>query len=270
MIMKEKMRTLLLMSWYWYVSRSDKNGELSFLNYGYVNGNGKLKLKEEDEGNRYSIQLYNHVATSANIRLDGLDVLEVGCGRGGGSSYIARYLKPGSMTGVDLCDRAVRFCRKHYSAEGLSFSHGDALDLSLEDSSFDVVVNVESSHHYADMDLFLREVYRVLKPGGHFLFADLREKRLVNSLKKQLNNSGMKVIKEEMITPYVLKSLDLDNERKLEIINRLAPGFLHGAAKGFAAVKGTKPYEAIATGRKEYLHFVLQKDGVMNNSRKNK
>lgn len=260
MVLRKKIRNLLLMSWYWYVSRSDKNGELSFLNYGYVNGNGKLKLKEEDEGNRYSIQLYNHVATSTNIIWGGLDALEVGCGRGGGSSYIARYLKPKSTVGVDLCDRAIKFCRNRYSAEGLSFSHGDALDLSFEDSSFDVLVNVESSHHYADMDLFLREVYRVLKPGGYFLFADLREKGLVNSLKKQLNNSGMKVIKEEMITPYVLKSLDLDNERKRDIINRLAPRFLHGVAKDFAAVKGTKPYEAIATGRKEYVHFVLQKE----------
>jgi len=260
MVLRKKIRNLLLMSWYWYVSRSDKNGELSFLNYGYVNGNGKLKLKEEDEGNRYSIQLYNHVATSANIRLDGLDVLEVGCGRGGGSSYIARYLKPEFMTGVDLCDRAVRFCRKHHSVDGLSFSHGDALDLSFEDNGFDAVINVESSHHYADMDLFLREVYRVLKPGGYFLFADLREKGLVDSLREQLSDSGMKVIKEEMITPYVLKSLDLDSERKQEIINRLAPRFLHGAAKDFAAVKGTKPYEAIATGRKEYVHFVLQKE----------
>ncbi len=265
MILKKKIRNLILMSWYWYVSRSDKNQELSFLNYGYVNGNGKLKLKDEDEGNRYSIQLYNHVATSANIRWDGLDALEVGCGRGGGSSYIAKYLKPESMTGVDLCDRAIRFCRNRYSAEGLSFSHGDALDLSFEDNSFDVVINVESSHHYADMDLFLREVRRVLKPGGYFLFADLRKKGLINSLKKQVNNSGLKITKEEMITPDVLKSLDLDNERKLDIINRLVPRFLHGVAKDFAAVKGTKSYEAIATGRKEYLHFVLQKGHIAYN-----
>jgi len=92
--------------WYWYISNRDKDGEVVFLNYGYADNN-KLELEKEDENSRYSIKLYDYAANS--IRLEGLDVLEVGCGRGGGASYIARYLEPRSVKAMDLCKKNHQF-----------------------------------------------------------------------------------------------------------------------------------------------------------------
>jgi hypothetical protein len=83
--------------------------EWAFMNYGYalLEPNGApLVLEPADEPDRLCIQLYHH--TVGETSLEGKDVLEVGCGRGGGASYIARYLRPRSMTGLDFSSTARR------------------------------------------------------------------------------------------------------------------------------------------------------------------
>ena len=53
---------------------------------------------------------------------------------------------------------------------------GDAQNLPFPDESFDAVINVEASHIYPNFERFLGEVARVLRPGGHFLYADFRNR----------------------------------------------------------------------------------------------
>ena len=63
------------------------------MNYGWASLDptaSALTLRPEDEPNRYCIQLYHRVASV--VDLCGSDVLEVGCGRGRGASYVMRYL----------------------------------------------------------------------------------------------------------------------------------------------------------------------------------
>ena len=81
---------------------------------------------------------------------------------------------PKSYLGVDRNRKAIEFCRKSYSIEELSFDQGDAEALQFDDQSFDVIINVEASHCYGDMAQFVREVARLLRPGGYFLYADFR------------------------------------------------------------------------------------------------
>src|SRR5262249_9600516 len=144
--------------------------------------------------------------------LHGKDVLEVGCGRGGGAAFIAESYAPRSMIGVDLAESAVAFCRLRHRLPGLSFFKGDAENLPFPAATFDVVVNVESSHNYPDMDRFLQEVARVLRPGGSFLIADNRPKQRMPLLQDQLRRSGLSLIKEEQIGPNVVRALELDAE----------------------------------------------------------
>src|SRR6266481_4321017 len=138
--------------WYQMLVVIDRQREITFMNYGYANldpsANG-LALNEAERDNRYCIQLYHHVA--AAVDLAAKDVVEVGSGRGGGASYIARYLKPQSMVGIDLSDKAVDFCNQNYAIEALSFRQGDAENLPLSNASVDAVVNLESSHCYGSM-----------------------------------------------------------------------------------------------------------------------
>jgi len=255
-ITKAKLLNPIWKIWYSYISGLDKKGEVTFLNYGYAYDKD-IELEKEDEINRYSAQLYHHVVGS--VVLKGLDVLEVGCGRGG-TSYIIRYFEPKSLKGLDLCAKSIEFCEKNYSIKGLSFVQGNALNLPFSNDSFDAVANVESSHRYPDMKRFLDEVCRVLKSGGYFLFADLRDAKSTKILKEYVNKSKLKIVKEEDITPCVIKALDLDHKRRMDLINRLAPKFLHPLTKEFAGTKETGLYKSFVSGDKKYLHYVLQKD----------
>lgn len=243
-------------TWYSYISSLDKNSEINFLNFGYANDD-RPELDEEDEINRYPIQLYDHVGKG--IKLEGQDVLEVGCGRGGGASYIARYMKPKSIVGIDRCKRAIDFCNKGYDTAGLSFSQGDAMKLGFDDMSFDAVLNIESSHSYEGMDRFLSEVHRILKPGGHLLLADFRDRTDVPRLEKVLRDSQFKLVKKEQITPQVVKALELDSGRRLDLIRRLVPTILYGPLRVFAGTEGSTTYNSFKTGKKEYWNFILRK-----------
>jgi len=112
----------------------------------------RILLSDLDAINCHCIQMYHHVAGAIDLR--GLDVLEVGSGRGGGASYIMRYLKPKSLTGIDISKKAVTFCNRHHRVEGLHFLHGDAEALPFDDNTFDAIVNIESSYGYVIWSAF--------------------------------------------------------------------------------------------------------------------
>jgi SAM-dependent methyltransferase len=232
----------------------------AFMNYGYAAAPadvGMPPLRSCDERDRLCIQLYFHAIDHCDLR--DRDVLEVGSGRGGGASYISRYLQPRSMTGMDISQEAVDLCNRHRLAPGLAFVCGDAQSMPFPASSFDAVVNIESSHCYESMDTFLAEVRRVLRPGGRFFFADLRSMDDVNTLREQFNASGLTVAKETDITTNVLTALQLDNARKLELIDALIPRMFHRPFRVFAGIAGTRNYAGLESGKLRYLSAQLVK-----------
>jgi len=248
--------------WYEYLSGLDRDADMIFMNYGWASLDSEaepLTLRPEDESNRFCIQLYHRVASAVDLR--GLDVLEVGCGRGGGAAHVARYLGPRSMTGLDLTAKAIKFCQQHYAIPGLTFVQGDAEALEFDAEAFDVVLNVESSHCYASMSKFLLGVHHVLKPGGHFLFADLRNKERIETLRQQFKDSGLTVLREETINNNVVKALELDNARKEALIRRKVPRVFLRLFREFAGMEGTSSRNAsFRTGDWVYLLSVLRKE----------
>jgi ubiquinone/menaquinone biosynthesis C-methylase UbiE len=253
-------RRNMIRFWYQLLTRIDTQAVMVCMNYGYADldpATELLALDAADTVDRYCIQLYHHVAGS--VALNGQNVLEVGCGRGGGASYIKRCLKPQSLTGVDFSDRAIKFCARYHGVTGITFVPGDAEALPFDANIFDVVVNIESSHCYNSMERFVGEVYRVLRPGGHFLYADFREQDAIGPLRQQFIQAGFVVCAERSITPNVVRALDLDNDRKLELIRRHAPKLIRSRLAQFAAIRGTEMYEGFRTGQLDYRKFVLQK-----------
>src|SRR5260370_16737178 len=237
-------RRLLMESWSATLVVLDRERAITFMSYGYSgldSSPNEISLNDGEQANRYCIQLYHHVA--AAIDLSGKDVVEVGSGRGGGASYIARYLRPRSMKGIDFSKKAIEFCRKYYAVDDLSFLQGDAENLPLYDNSVDVIINLESSHCYGSMTKFLSEVYRVLRPGGHFLFSDHRDHDKLNLLREQLKDSGLSLVKETDITRNVVAALALGHVAKPRIISNKYPPLLHPDAEEFAAMKGRRAYE---------------------------
>ena len=255
-------RRMMMRTWYESLVVIDRKKQVSFMNYGYAPLNPdelKVQLTGEEEANRYAIQLYHKVATA--VDLSGKDVVEVGSGRGGGAAYISRHLKPRSMLGVDISRNAVDFCNRTYAYHGLSYSHGDAEHLPLADRSADAVINIESSHCYGSMSRFLAEVKRVLRPGGHFLMADHRDPEKVPMLREQFAAGGFEAVRETDVTDNVVRALELDNERKKQLIHGACPRWLRKEAGEFAALVGTRTYESFRSRASLYLAFVMRSIG---------
>ncbi|NCJ07570.1 methyltransferase domain-containing protein [Synechococcales cyanobacterium C] len=255
-----------LRRFFWYlfyqVLAGGTSGQTSwgFMNYGYMPvdvAEPALILKPEDEPERFCIQLYHHLASATQLKEK--DVLEVGSGRGGGASYLKRYFEPKSLVGVDFSSKAVTFCRDNYAVDGLAFQVGDAEALAFADESFDVVLNVESSHCYGDLDAFFSEVKRVLRPGGYFLYTDSRTDFQWDDHYQHLQNSGLNIIKTEDITQNVLAALDKDHERKSHLIQAKIPKILAKPLQEFAGMKGSTFYENLKAGKIIYFVFILRK-----------
>src|SRR5207302_191357 len=115
--------------------------------------------------------------------------------------------------------------------------------LPFEDESVDAILNVESSHCYGSLPAFFGEVCRVLKPGGVFLYADLHASENLEDWRARLLRSGMQLGAETDITSNVLAALDLDHNRKSELIRRLIPGPLLDSFGDFAGLRGSTIYE---------------------------
>jgi tocopherol O-methyltransferase len=99
-------------------------------------------------------------------------ILDVGCGIGGSSLYLAE--KFGAIaTGITLSPVQANRATERATAAGINatFQVADALKMPFADQSFDLVWSLESGEHMPDKTKFLQECYRVLKPGGLFLMA---------------------------------------------------------------------------------------------------
>jgi ubiquinone/menaquinone biosynthesis C-methylase UbiE len=254
-----RFKRLLWRRWYQYLA-GYKLADWRFMNYGYApldDSERLLVLEPDDELNRYAIQLYDRVAGA--VLLQGSEVLEVGCGRGGGSSFVKRYHHPKQLTGVDFSAKAVRFCQENHAVDGLSFVHGDAEDLPFDDESFDAVINVESSHCYGSIPVFLREVHRVLRSGGHFLFADLRAAEDRDRLHSQVLETGMTVLEKQDVTPNVLEAWRRHSEPKLALIQRAVNKRLVATFRQFAAIEGSDVFEGFRDGALVYHRYTLRK-----------
>jgi ubiquinone/menaquinone biosynthesis C-methylase UbiE len=257
MAVKLYLREYFFRIWYWYVNKIDKNAEILFMNYGYHDKNQHLTVDELHKHNQYSIQLYHHLAEA--VALKNKDLVEIGCGRGGGLAYIAKQFLPATALGIDLDKQAISFCKRHYKENGVSFMQGNAQKLDLEDNSCDIVINVESSHRYPDMTVFLKEVFRILRPGGNFLFTDFRYDYEMEEMNNKLKLSGLKVIKEKNINQEVISALELDDMRKRKLIKKLAPKLLHKIALNFAGTIGSDTYNKFASNKYIYSSYVLTK-----------
>ena len=186
-----------------------------FLNWGYEEDPSMdLPLDPEDEPNRYPIRLYHATATQQGGDLTGKRVLEVGCGRGGGASYLVRTLRPASYVGLDLNAVGIEFCQRRHQLPGLEFVQGNAEDLPFPSESFDALINVESSCCYPHFDRFLTEVERVLRPGGVFLYTDMRLSQQCDRWEADLGSvPGMRIVSGREINTEVLRGMELNSAR---------------------------------------------------------
>jgi SAM-dependent methyltransferase len=100
-------------------------------------------------------------------------VLDVGCGRGLSSFLLASAFPGTQVIGVDLVSSSLQVARTLYgSTRNLAFVHGDAAALAFPDRAFARVLCLEAGFQFPDRHAVLREMHRVLAPGGRAVLVD--------------------------------------------------------------------------------------------------
>jgi SAM-dependent methyltransferase len=228
-----------------------------FLNYGYV-ANDSPQYSGVDLPqyvlNRNSVKLVLELIGDCD--LTGLDILDVGCGRGGTIEVIATYFAPRHVIGVDLSSDAIAFCAANNGHANVAFEQGDAENLRFEDSIFDVVTNVESSHSYPDIGAFYAHVLRVLKPGGCFLYTDNLPVEVMGGCLLRLQEMGFVLERDTDITQNVLLSCDKIARQRL---GSFSAGNDQQIMHNFLAVPDSAIYEDMRNGETAYRIFRLRK-----------
>lgn len=179
-------------------------------------------MDPEEELERYQYQMYHFIATAFKKlkNLEGIHILDIGSGRGGGLAYIVKRLKPITAVGIDISSKQVDFCNQTYNFPNLKFAQGDAENLPVHDSCVDIVINIESSHCYSNFSAFVSEVARALKPGGHFIITDFVYRSDLENKENILNSNVLQLIDKEEITENVILSLNFDSERKEDMLDK--------------------------------------------------
>jgi len=173
----------------------------------------------------------------AQTLVAGRRVLDLASGEGFGSALLADAAA--SVTGVDIDERTVEHSRANYDAPNLEFATGSATDLSaFAEDAFDVVVAFEMIEHVADQEAVLREVARVLAPGG-LLVMSTPERRAYSD-------------DRDFVNPYHERELTQDEFKAL-----LGGRFASVALFAQRTVAGSR-IEALSGGEGEHLALRLE------------
>jgi SAM-dependent methyltransferase len=240
----------------YYDRAADVVPQFTVLNYGF-SSEPENSVIAANEPEFYCLRLYEH--TVRETPLEGRDVLEVSCGRGGGANFVSRTFRPRRYVGVDLSQENVRLARERAARDGLAFAVGNAERLDLPGDSFDVVINIEASHLYDNRGQFFAEVVRVLKPGGYFCYAD--GCWADDDCTDDLLAAGLDMLARLEITSNVLLALRKDNARRTALFDAMKNRDLREEYKHWGGVVGYRAYNRFDAGQTRYFSHRLRKPG---------
>ena len=151
------------------------------MHHGYYGVNGQHRKDRRQAQIDLMEELLNWAGVSSAHT-----ILDVGCGIGGSTLYLARKFDAQAV-GITLSPVQAQRAGERAAEQGIElrawenfgeatapavqFQVTDALSTPFPDSSFDFIWSMESGEHMPNKECFLRECYRVLKPGGTFLMA---------------------------------------------------------------------------------------------------
>lgn len=119
-------------------------------------------IKSQEEYVNYLLHLFSYTHVISIIPPESI-ILDSGCGDGYGAFLLSKYVK--KVIGIDLDRETISRARQNYSGN-IRFDLYEGVRLPYEKSVFDIVTSFQVIEHVEDVDLYLREIKRVLKPGG--------------------------------------------------------------------------------------------------------
>jgi len=180
--------------------------KINFFNHGYM----PVKKEVDTPGSylKTCSSLYLHLLENElTYNLHSKNILDVGCGRGGGINTLSHIYKFNDVSACDFNLENITFCKQNYN--NISFTQCDALNLQYPSNYFDYVLNVESSHCYSDVNKFFSEVKRVLNLSGTFLYTDaFTTVKDAITVESKLKNNGFNIKSIEDITYNVYLSCE--------------------------------------------------------------
>jgi SAM-dependent methyltransferase len=177
----------------------------------------------------------------------GRTVLDAGCGVGYGTAQLAEVAA--SVVGVDRDEDAISYARERYARPNAEFRTGDLLDLDMPDDSFDVVCSFETIEHLDDVEAFLAEIVRVLRPDGVFLVSTPRVDETTRAPENPFHRVELSPGDFEALLRRSFREVELYGQRRLQTarhrlmqrldvlgLRRRLPG-----ARGLSRALGTAP-----------------------------
>lgn len=159
----------------------------------------------------------------------GLKILDVGCGAGFLTNYLASHGE--LVTGVDLSKESLEVAKKHDTSKTVNYIHANATKLPFPDASFDVVTCMDFLEHVDIPEVVVAEISRVLKKDGLFIFHTFNR----NILSKPVVIKGVELlvkntpkhlhVYELFIKPSELTNFCLNHSLHMNKIEGIRPRF---------------------------------------------
>ncbi|MCG6135426.1 MAG: methyltransferase domain-containing protein [Nostoc sp. LLA-1] len=200
------------------------------MHHGYYGADGSQKKDRRQA----QIDLIEELLKWADVQT-AENILDVGCGIGGSSLYLANKFNA-KATGITLSPVQATRAKQRAQDIGLSgrsdFQVADAQAMPFADDSFDLVWSLESGEHMPDKTKFLQECYRVLKPGGTLIMVTWCHRPTDNAPLTADEQKHLEDIYRVYCLPYVIslpeyeaiaRQLSLNNLRTADWSTAVAP-----------------------------------------------
>ena len=138
------------------------------IHYGYY-------TKETKDFNDAVKKMNDYIAEVLEFKNNHLTILDAGCGVGGTSIYLSKKYPNIKFNGITNCTDQIEIVNKYIQQNSISnveIKLGDFCNTNFQDSTFDMIFAVESAGYSENIKDFIKEMYRILKPGGKLLVLD--------------------------------------------------------------------------------------------------
>lgn len=235
-----------------------------FFNGGYLPLDPDYIQMPEFEGEDHSAMMYHQAGHTQIAALNPApkNILDVGCGQGGGMVYLSRLYHDARLTGTERSLSAVSLAKRRTAPFiKADIQQGKSNGLAFPDESFDLLISVGAPTYFG-LTLFVNEAARVVEPGGIIsLSGGYRQgehQKIEAELREAAAANGLEFVSYRDITPNTFASLKADIPRREKALAKVPWPFSLYAVK-WADMPGSTEYEEYESGKRADFAAVMRK-----------